>query len=85
MKLRLRPAVAADAAALGDICFRAFHTLATAHGFAPDFPNAEVAAGMMQRLADHKGFFSVVAEIDGKASEIPLLKLVAKLPTGLTT
>jgi GNAT superfamily N-acetyltransferase len=66
MKLRLRPALAADAAVLGDICFRAFHSLATAHGFAPDFPSADAAAGMMQRLADHQGFFSVVAEIDGK-------------------
>lgn len=66
MTLHLRAAVAADAPILGDICYRAFYTLATAHGFAPDFPNAEAASGMMTRLVVHKGFFSVVAEIDGK-------------------
>jgi GNAT superfamily N-acetyltransferase len=66
MNLRLRAAVAADAPTLGDICFRAFHTLATAHGFPPDFPDAEAAVGMMRRLAVHQGFFSVVAEIGGK-------------------
>jgi GNAT superfamily N-acetyltransferase len=66
MQLHLRPAVATDAASLGDICFRAFHSLATAHGFTPDFPTAQAATGMMQGLTVHPGFFSVVAEIDGK-------------------
>jgi len=64
--LHLRAAVAADAPILGDICYRAFYALATAHGFAPDFPNAAAASGMMTRLVVHKGFFSVVAEIGGK-------------------
>ncbi len=67
MNMRLRAATAADAATLGDICFRAFNILATAHGFTPDFPSAEAAAGMMRRLVVHEGFFSIVAEIDGKA------------------
>jgi predicted N-acetyltransferase YhbS len=66
MNMRLRAASADDAATLGDICFRAFHALATAHGFTPDFPSAEAAAGMMRRLVVHDDFFSVVAEIDGK-------------------
>lgn len=66
MTLHLRPAVAADAAILGDICFRAFHTLATAHGFVPDFPNAQATTGMMTGLVVHPDFVSVVAELDGR-------------------
>ncbi len=66
MNIHLRTATSADAATLGDICFRAFHTLATAHGFAPDFPSAEAATGMMRGLVVHRGFFSVVAEIEGR-------------------
>jgi predicted N-acetyltransferase YhbS len=66
MNVHLRAAAAGDAATLGDICFRAFHALATAHGFPPDFPTAEAATGMMRMLISHKGFFSVVAELDGK-------------------
>jgi predicted N-acetyltransferase YhbS len=66
LNIHVRAAASADAATLGDICFRAFHALATAHGFAPDFPDAEAATGMMQRLVLHRGFFSVVAEIDGR-------------------
>jgi predicted N-acetyltransferase YhbS len=66
MNMHLRAAASADAAILGDICFRAFHTLATAHGVAPDFPSAEAATGMMKRLVVHRGFFSVVAEVDGR-------------------
>jgi GNAT superfamily N-acetyltransferase len=66
LNIHLRAAVSADAAILGDICFRAFHALATAHGFAPDFPTAEAAIGMMRGLVVHRGFFSVVAEIDGR-------------------
>lgn len=68
MNMRLRAATAADAATLGDICFRAFQTLATAHGFTADFPSAEAAAGMMSRLVGHDGFFNVVAEIDGRVA-----------------
>jgi GNAT superfamily N-acetyltransferase len=66
VNLHLRAAVAADAATLGDICYRAFHALATAHGFPPDFPDARAAIGMMTRLVAHQGFFNVVAELDGK-------------------
>jgi len=66
MKLLLRNARPADAAPLGDICYRAFSTLAKIHGFAPDIPDANAATGMMKGLIAHEGFFSVVAELDGR-------------------
>ncbi|HEV2701181.1 MAG TPA: GNAT family N-acetyltransferase [Steroidobacteraceae bacterium] len=66
MKLVLRKARPEDAGLLGDICYRAFDTLAQAHGFVPDFPDANAAAGMMTGLIAHDGFFSVVAELGGR-------------------
>jgi GNAT superfamily N-acetyltransferase len=66
MNLVLRNARATDAAPLGDICYRAFSTLAKAHGFVPDIPDANVATGMMKGLIAHEGFFGVVAELDGR-------------------
>jgi GNAT superfamily N-acetyltransferase len=66
MNLVLRQARPADAAILGDICYRAFSTLANSHGFVPDIPDAKVAAGMMTGLIAHDGFFNVVAELDGR-------------------
>lgn len=65
MNLTLRTARPADAADLGDICYRAFKSLAESHGFIPDLPSAEVAAGMMSALIGHSGFFNVMAEVDG--------------------
>jgi GNAT superfamily N-acetyltransferase len=66
MNLILRQGRPADAATLGDICYRAFSTLANSHGFVPDIPNVNAAAGMMTVLIAHEGFFNVVAELDGR-------------------
>lgn len=66
MNLVLRNARPTDAAVLGDLCYRAFSTLAKAHGVVPDFPDANAATGMMTGLIAHQGFFSAVAELDGK-------------------
>jgi GNAT superfamily N-acetyltransferase len=55
-----------DAAAIGDVCFRAFQAVAKAHNFTPDFPSPEIAAGFLAALINHEGFFNLVAEIDGK-------------------
>jgi predicted N-acetyltransferase YhbS len=66
MTLRLRRPEAADAPVLGDICYRAFKAIAEAHGFIPDFPNAEVAVGMMGRLVQNNAVYGVVAEDDGR-------------------
>jgi predicted N-acetyltransferase YhbS len=66
MSIKLRKGTAADAAACGTICYEAFKSVCTAHGFPPDFPSAEVASGALSDLLGHPGFYSVVAELDGR-------------------
>ncbi|MEJ0065645.1 MAG: GNAT family N-acetyltransferase [Caulobacteraceae bacterium] len=66
MSLHLRRGEAADAPAIGDICYRAFKAIAEAHNFPPDFPNAEAAAGMASALIGHDGCYDMVAELDGR-------------------
>jgi L-amino acid N-acyltransferase YncA len=64
--LNLRRAEAADAPAIGDICYRAFKAIAEAHNFPPDFPSVEAATGMATALIGHEGCYDVVAELDGR-------------------
>lgn len=64
--VRVRRAVADDAATAGRICYDAFAAIAGAHGFPPDFPNPQVAVGLMGMLFTHPGFYAVVAEADGQ-------------------
>lgn len=66
MTIKLRPGTPADAAACGTICHAAFDAVCTRHGFPPDFPSADVAGGLMAMLLGHPGFYSVVAEQDGR-------------------
>jgi GNAT superfamily N-acetyltransferase len=66
MTLTLRRAHPADAAVAGEICYRAFKTLADEHGFPPDFASVEQAVGVLAGMIDHEGFFDTVAEIDGR-------------------
>jgi predicted N-acetyltransferase YhbS len=68
MPLSLRRSRQDDAAAAGDICYRAFKTVAEAHNFPPDFPSPEIAAGLLSSLMRHEGFFDVVAESDGRVA-----------------
>jgi predicted N-acetyltransferase YhbS len=62
----LREAVPADIADCGRILYEAFATLATEHGFPPDFPNVGVATGCMRGLVTNPRFHGVVAERDGR-------------------
>jgi predicted N-acetyltransferase YhbS len=66
MSIVLRPGTAADAAAIGTICYEAFKAICTAHNFPPDFPSPEVASGLLSMLLAHPGFYSVVAEGEGR-------------------
>jgi predicted N-acetyltransferase YhbS len=66
MSVILRPGTPEDASACGTICFEAFKSIASEHNFPWDFPTAEVATGLMKTLLAHPGFYSVVAERDGK-------------------
>jgi predicted N-acetyltransferase YhbS len=66
MTLTIRRGRPADAAAAGDICYRAFKAIAQAHNFTPDFPSPEVAAGVLASMLGSPAFFDVVAEADGR-------------------
>jgi GNAT superfamily N-acetyltransferase len=55
-----------DAPACGRICYEAFTKISTAHGFPPDFPSVEVAAGVLSMMFSHPGFYCVVAESGGQ-------------------
>ena len=64
--VELRPGTVDDAEACGKICYDAFTTIAKAHNFTPDFPSDEIAIGLMKSLLSDPGFYSVVAELDGR-------------------
>ena len=66
MNLTLRPGTAADAEACGTICYHAFKTISDAHNFPPDFPSPEAAVGLATWMLSSPGFYSVVAEVDGR-------------------
>jgi predicted N-acetyltransferase YhbS len=66
VQVDIRPAGADDAQECGRICHDAFAAIANYHGFPPDFPSVEVAATVLAGLIAHPGFFSVVAEQDGR-------------------
>jgi GNAT superfamily N-acetyltransferase len=51
---------------VGDICYRAFRTIAEEHNFPADVPNPEVAAGLLGTLIAHDKIFDVVADLDGR-------------------
>jgi predicted N-acetyltransferase YhbS len=62
----LRRGNAEDAEACGQICHDAFADIGAQHNFPKEFPSPEVAAGLMSALLSHEGFYSVVAERDGR-------------------
>jgi GNAT superfamily N-acetyltransferase len=66
MDLKLRPGTPNDAENCGRICYEAFRAISAEHRFPPDFPNADVALGLTSMLLGHSGFYSVVAEEDGR-------------------
>lgn len=63
---QLRPAKHDDAKELGRICYEAFANIAGKHNFPPDFPSAEVGAGLMEMMLSRPDVYSVVAEYNGK-------------------
>lgn len=66
MSLNLRPVTADDALECGRICYEAFHAIATAHDFPPDFPSIELAQMVLRGMLDQSNVFGVVAERDGR-------------------
>ncbi len=66
MALALRPIEAADVPEAGRICHDAFKAIATEHNYPPDFPNPEIAIGLLSELSVDPGFYGIVAEADGR-------------------
>src|SRR5579871_4834459 len=66
MNLSIRRTQPNDARECGRICYEAFAAIAGAHNFPADFPNAEIASGLLSGLIAHKGYFGIVAEQNGK-------------------
>ncbi|HLK11489.1 MAG TPA: GNAT family N-acetyltransferase [Candidatus Binatia bacterium] len=66
MPITLRPGRPEDADECGRICHEAFRTINAEHGFPPDFPSPEAAAGLLATMLSHPGFHAVVAEADGR-------------------
>jgi len=65
-ELKLRRGRPEDAPELGRICYEAFSSISTKHGYSCDFPSAQVATETMKALLGHPRFYSVVAESHGK-------------------
>ena len=66
MRIALRGGTPEDAEACGLICYEAFRRLAEHHNFPPDFPSPEFATHVLAQLLSHSGFYSVVAQADGR-------------------
>lgn len=65
-QVTIRRARVEDAAECGRICFEAFRTVSEAHGFPPDVPSPEIAAGLLTWMFAEPGIYCVVAEQNGK-------------------
>src|SRR5215212_10861838 len=66
MDLTLRSSTPEDAPELGRICYEAFGAISGRHNFPKDFRSSEEATGLISFLLGHPGFYSVVAERDGR-------------------
>ena len=66
MNIKLRPATAEDARQIGEICYKAFRTIAEEHNFPADFPSPDLASTVLSELIAHPYIYGVVAELDGR-------------------
>jgi predicted N-acetyltransferase YhbS len=62
----VRPATPEDVAASAQICYQAFSTISANHNFPCDLPHADAASGLLSAMFGKSGFYSVVAEVDGR-------------------
>ncbi len=65
MATLVRTARPDDIPACGAAMYEAFKNIAERHNFPPDFPNAEVAGGLLGMMLEAPGFDAAVAEEDG--------------------
>ena len=66
MNIGLRTGKPDDAETCGSICCEAFRAIADRHNFPPDFPDPNVAIGLLSQLFSRSDIYSVVAELDGR-------------------
>ncbi|HTY33937.1 GNAT family N-acetyltransferase [Mycobacterium sp.] len=66
MTVTTRPARASDLPECARIGFDAFADIAARHGFPSDFTSLDIATAVVSGLIEHPGFFSLVAEVDGR-------------------
>jgi predicted N-acetyltransferase YhbS len=66
MDAKLRPGTREDTAACGRILFEAFKSVASQHNFQWDYPSVEIAIGVVTMMLSNPGFYSVIAEMDGR-------------------
>src|SRR5437868_7467155 len=62
----VRSATPEDSSACGQICYRAFDKINSAHGFPCDFPGPEATTGLLSLLFSNPDFYCVVAEHGGR-------------------
>jgi GNAT superfamily N-acetyltransferase len=66
MNAQIRRATREDVEVLGDICYRAFCTVADQHNFPHEFPAPEAADGVVRSMVTTVGFYGIVAELNGR-------------------
>ena len=66
MDIKLREGQPDDVQVCGRIAYDAFKAIAEEHNFPPDFPSPEHAITVLSFLMAHRGFYKVVAELDGR-------------------
>jgi N-acetylglutamate synthase-like GNAT family acetyltransferase len=66
MNCTLRPGRPEDVKVCATICYEAFKRISEAHDFTPDIPSVEVASEVLGWMFSHPGFYTVVAELDGR-------------------
>jgi GNAT superfamily N-acetyltransferase len=66
MKINLRRGSLEDGAACGLIDFEAFKSISSQHNFPWEFPSVQIATAVVTSMLSSPGFYSVVAELDGR-------------------
>ena len=66
MNPELRRGTREDAGACGVIDFEAFKSVSSQHNFPWDFPSVEIATAVVTMMLSNPGFYSAVAEMDGR-------------------
>jgi GNAT superfamily N-acetyltransferase len=63
---KIRRATREDIDVLGDICYRAFCTVADQHNFPHEFPAPEASDGVVRSMITTPGFYGIVVELNGR-------------------